>query len=82
MHPVIISWQLLWFLVGQSILRQGCFYSFWQQLTSDFRKNQEDYASAGGFDVNDDEIEDRRAKLAELAKQSSYLQHRRLNFIS
>jgi hypothetical protein len=37
-----------------------------------FRKNQENYEAAGGFDVADDEIEERRAKLAELAQQSLF----------
>ncbi|KAI6191920.1 XPA domain containing protein [Aphelenchoides bicaudatus] len=34
-----------------------------------YKKKQDDYTSAGGFDVGDDEIEERRAKLAELAQQ-------------
>jgi hypothetical protein len=35
-----------------------------------FRKDQDDYQNAGGFDVNDDEIEERRAQFAEMAQKS------------
>ncbi|KAI6226443.1 hypothetical protein M3Y99_01294800 [Aphelenchoides fujianensis] len=34
-----------------------------------YRKNQDDYTTAGGFDAEDDETEERRARIAEMAQQ-------------
>lgn len=38
-----------------------------------FRKNQEDYNNSGGFDVADDEVEERRARIAGFTQQSLFI---------
>jgi len=42
-------------------------------LTIGFRENQETYTDAGGFEANDDEHEERRARINEARQRSESL---------